>query len=55
MINYHKNTIESSKELLKSMGMESRQNSRKDVVMKKIDVSATESYDEIFPNKKIYA
>jgi len=52
MINYHKNTIESSKEFLKSMGMESRQNSRKDVVMKKIDVSATESYDEIFPNKK---
>jgi len=46
--NYHKNTIEAFKELLKSMGIENRRGIDKKYIIRRINENETKGYDEIF-------
>ncbi len=46
--NYHKNTIEAFKELLKSMGIENRDGIKKSYIIKKITETETKSYEQMY-------
>lgn len=46
--NYHKNTIEAFKELLKSMGIENRDGIRKRYIIKRISETETNSYEQMY-------
>ena len=50
--NYHKNTIEAFKELLKSMGIENRRSIDKKYIIRRINENDTKTYDEIFIDNK---
>ncbi|WP_445731174.1 FMN-binding glutamate synthase family protein [Mariniflexile sp.] len=48
--NYHKNTIEGFKELLKSMGLENRKGINKKYIVRRMNENGTKTYEEIYPN-----
>jgi len=48
--NYHKNTMEAFKELLKSMGLESRKGIDKMFIVRRINENVTKTYQELYSN-----
>lgn len=48
--NYHKNTMEAFKELLKSMGLESRKGIDKKFIVRRINENGTKTYQELYSN-----
>jgi glutamate synthase domain-containing protein 2 len=48
--NYHRNTIEGFKELLKSMGIENRRGIDKKYIVRRINENETKTYHEIYSN-----
>ena len=48
--NYHKNTIEGFKELLKSMGIENRKGIDKKYIVRRINENETKTYQELYSN-----
>ena len=48
--NYHKNTIEGFKELLKSMGIENRKGIDKKFIVRRINENETTTYQELYSN-----
>jgi glutamate synthase domain-containing protein 2 len=46
--NYHKNTIDAFKELLKSMGIENRDGIRKKYIIKRISETETNNYEQMY-------
>ena len=50
--NYHKNTMEAFKELLKSMGIENRRGITKMYIKRRISENKAKGYDEIFIDNK---
>ena len=50
--NYHKNTMEAFKELLKSMGIDNRRDIDKKYIIRRINENDTKTYDEIFTDNK---
>jgi glutamate synthase domain-containing protein 2 len=50
--NYHKNTIEAFKGLLKSMGVENRDGISKRYIVKKINENENTTYDKLYTDLK---
>ena len=48
--NYHKNTMEAFKELIKSMGLESRKGIDKKFIVRRINENGTKTYQELYSN-----